>query len=58
MQKIEAGRHEPGIEAGRHRPGAVDYIMDPDLHINGALLPWHRGYFGIGGSAGPGGDDI
>jgi hypothetical protein len=36
-----------------HGPGLHD-----SLHDDSAFLPWHRGYFGIGGSAGPGGDNI
>jgi hypothetical protein len=36
-----------------HGPG-----MHDSLHDDSAFLPWHRGYFGITGSADPGGDDI
>lgn len=33
-----------------HGPG-----MHDSLHDDSAFLPWHRGYFGVGGTAGPGG---
>jgi hypothetical protein len=31
-----------------------DYDLGP-IDDNGAFLPWHRGYFGLGGTSGPGG---
>jgi hypothetical protein len=41
--------------SGRGQKGISE---EDDADGSSAFLPWHRGYFGITGSASPGGDDI
>jgi hypothetical protein len=50
-----------GVSLYDHIRGEKDQPFDNDLgriHDDSAFLPWHRGYFGLTGSASPGGDDI
>jgi hypothetical protein len=41
--------------SGRGQKGISE---EDDADGSSAFLPWHRGYFGVAGSANPGGDDI